>query len=164
MPIIEDVEFSHRLRRSGSTLSMDASILVRHVFEFTLVKSLRNAFRKSMYWTAYSMKNRDLLADSGTASVELKTNVVSFFAILLMVLVSLFLKQPYLLAGIPPVFVLNLFVSRNLLAALGQTKGYLFLLSAALYYMAVYPLAVGAGSLAGMMKFYLGRGELQRVR
>jgi GT2 family glycosyltransferase len=164
MPIIEDVEFSHRLRRSGSTLSMDASILVRHVFEFTLVKSLRNAFRKSMYWTAYSMKNRDLLADSGTASVELKTNVVSFFAILLMVLVSLFLKQPYLLAGIPPVFVLNLFVSRNLFAALGQTKGYLFLLSAALYYMAVYPLAVGAGSLAGMMKFYLGRGELQRVR
>lgn len=164
MPIIEDVEFSHRLRRSGSTLRMDASILVRHVFEFTLLKSLRNAFRKSLYWTAYSLKNRDLLTDSGTASAELKTNVVSFFSVLLILLISLILKQPYLLAGAFPVFFLNLYVSRKLLAALGQAKGFSFLLPAALYYLAVYPLPIGAGSLAGMMKFFLGRGELQRVR
>jgi glycosyltransferase involved in cell wall biosynthesis len=164
MPIIEDVEVSHRLRRSGSSLKMDASILVRHIFGFTLLKSLKNAFRKSMYWTAYSLKNRDLLADSGTASVELKVNVFSFFSVLFIVLLSFFLRRPYLLAGVPPIFVLNLYTSRRLLIALGQAKGLSFLLPAALYYMAVYPLPVGAGSLAGMMKFYLGRGILRRVR
>jgi hypothetical protein len=37
-------------------------------------------------------------------------------------------------------------------------------LPAALYYVAVYPLPVGAGSLAGMVKFYLGGGKLPQVR
>ncbi len=164
MPIIEDVEFSHRLRRSGSTLRMDASILVRHVFGFTFLKSLRNAFRKSMYWTAYSLKNRDLLTDSGTASVELKANVLSFFSVLLLLLLFLVLGRPPLLACVPAVLAMNLYVSRRFFASLGRAKGLSFLLPAALYYMAVYPLPIGAGSLAGMMKFYLGRGELGRLR
>ena len=164
MPIIEDVEFSHRLRRSGTALRMDASILVRHIFGFTLLKSLRNAFRKSMYWTAYSLKNRDLLTDSGTASVELKANVLSFFSVLLVLLLFLVLRRPYLLAFVPAVLALNLYLSRRFLASLGQAKGLSFLLPAALYYVAVYPLPIGAGSLAGMAKFYLGRGELGRLR
>ena len=79
LPILEDVEFSHRLRRTGFKLTMNPEILVRHIFNFTLIKSLKNAFRKSLYWTIYSLKNKDLLTDSGTASIELKFNVASFF-------------------------------------------------------------------------------------
>ena len=79
LPILEDVEFSHRLRKMGYKLTMNSEILVRHIFNFTLIKSMKNAFRKSMYWTIYSLKNKDLLTDSGTASIELKFNVASFF-------------------------------------------------------------------------------------
>ncbi len=78
MPIIEDIEFSHRLRRAGCRLVMNPDIQVRHIFNFTLLKSLRNAVRKSMYWNMYSLGNKDVFKDSGSASVELKTNVASF--------------------------------------------------------------------------------------
>jgi GT2 family glycosyltransferase len=164
MPIIEDVEFSHRLRRSGSTLTMNPAILVRHFFDFTLVKSLRNAFRKSMYWTAYSLKNRDLLNDSGTASKELKINVVSYFLIALILLLSISLHSTALLLCAPPVIGLNVYVNRNFFSALKDTKGPSFAFLSALYYLFVYPLPVGGGSMAGMLKYSFRLGRIKEIR
>jgi GT2 family glycosyltransferase len=154
LPIIEDVEFSHRLRRSGYKLLMDPDILVRHIFNFTLRKSLRNAYRKSHYWIMYSLSNRDLLSDSGTASKELKVNVLSYFLIILSLLLypvfldSSFLIFPLLLS------IFNLFMNKNLLRAFYHAKGFFFALQASLYYTLIYPLAVGAGSFTGMIQYY----------
>jgi glycosyltransferase involved in cell wall biosynthesis len=159
MPIIEDVEFSHRLKKTGIKLAMDPAILVRHIFNFTLIASLRNAFRKSRYWTAYSLKNRDLLTDSGTASLELKTNVVSLFLGLVFVLLSIAFRNSLLLIPAVLLFLLNITVNRNLFAAFYRARGLSFALCAAFYYMLVYPVAVGAGSLAGMINYYLSPGE-----
>jgi glycosyltransferase involved in cell wall biosynthesis len=159
MPIIEDVEFSHRLKRTGIKLAMDPSILVRHIFNFTLLTSLRNAFRKSRYWTAYSLKNRDLLNDSGTASVELKTNVVSLFVGLAFILLAIAFRNGMFLFPAVLLFLLNISVNRNLFAAFYRAGGLTFALCAAFYYMLVYPVAVGAGSLAGMANYYLSPGE-----
>jgi GT2 family glycosyltransferase len=164
MPIIEDVEFSHRLRRSGSALEMNPSILVSHFFDFTLMKSLRNAFRKSKYWTAYSLKNRDLFSDSGTASKELKTNVASYFLVFLILMFSLFLHKPALLSCALPVLGFNVYINRNFFSALRETKGLSFALLSALYYMIVYPLPVGAGSMAGVIKYSLRLGRIQEMR
>ena len=88
LPIIEDVEFSHRLRKMGVRLEMHPEILVQHIFNFTFLKSMKNAFKKSKYWTAYSLGNKDMLSVSGTASVELKTNVSVLFLNALLVPVS----------------------------------------------------------------------------
>ncbi len=159
MPIIEDVEFSHRLRRSGVRLAMDPAILVRHIFYFTLLKSLKNAFRKSKYWTAYSLKNRDLFRDSGTASVELKTNVVSLFLGVVFVALSAAFRAAPLLIPAVLLFLLNVSVNRSLFTAFYRAGGLSFALRAALYYMFVYPVAVGAGSLAGMANYYLSQGD-----
>ncbi len=164
MPIIEDVEFSHRLRRSGSALRMDPSILVSHFFDFTLAKSIRNAFRKSMYWTAYSLKNRDLLSDSGTASKELKTNVAAYFSLLFICAISLFFQRPAIIWGILPVLGLNACINRNFLSELHKTKGPAFAFLSGLYYLLVYPLPVGAGSVAGMIKYSLHLGRLEGMR
>ena len=164
MPIIEDVEFSHRLRRSGSALRMDPSILVSHFFDFTFMKSLRNAFRKSMYWTAYSLKNRDLLNDSGTASKELKTNVAAYFSLFLICALSLFFQKPALLACALPVLGINAYINRNFFSALSETKGIHFALLAALYYLLIYPLPVWAGSMSGAIKYSLRLGQIQGMR
>ncbi len=164
MPIIEDVEFSHRLRRSGSALRMDPSILVSHFFYFTFVKSLRNAFRKSMYWTAYSLKNRDLLSDSGTASKELKTNVAAFFSFLFICALSIIFQRPLILWGALPVLCLNTFINRNFFSELHKTKGAFFAFLSVLYYLLVYPLPVGAGSIAGVIKYSLRLGRLEGMR
>jgi len=159
LPILEDVEFSHRLRRSGVKLEMNPEIVVRHIFNFTLKRSLRNAFRKTKYWTIYSLGNRDLLKDSGTASRPLKVNVLSFFLSALLVLLSP--ANAAFLWAIPFICAFNLFLNRSFILSLYETKGGLFTLLATFYYTAVYPMAIGAGSVAGLMIYSPGAGQKQ---
>ncbi|MCL4475885.1 MAG: glycosyltransferase [Nitrospirae bacterium] len=154
LPILEDVEFSHRLRRSGSGLIMDPLILVRHIFNFTLMKSLGNAFRKSMFWTEYSLKNRDVFADSGTASRELKVNVASFFLSALLLFLAYLSGKVLFLFLFPFITSLNLFSSRGLIRAFHQTKGFHFAVAATMFYTMLYPMAVGAGAFAGVWRYF----------
>ncbi|HAM50398.1 MAG TPA: hypothetical protein DCP92_06760 [Nitrospiraceae bacterium] len=153
LPILEDVEFSHRLHKSGFRLVMDPRILVQHIFQFTIVKSLRNAFRKSMFWTFYSLKNRGLLADSGTASIGLKINGISFCFGILSLLMFFHSKGTTPLLVIPLAFMLNIIVNRGLLLAFLRTKGFFFTLVGTAYYVAVYPLPVLAGAVTGFIQY-----------
>ncbi len=158
MPILEDVEFSHRLRRSGCRLAMNPGILVRHLFNFDLGKSLGNAFRKSLYWTIYSLANRDLLRDSGTASVELKTAVFAWLLHAFLVLLWLATGRTAWLFPIPPVCAASLYINRKFLALLFDARGISFGLRAALYYSLLYPVAVGIGGMIGLLKYLSGYG------
>lgn len=155
-PILEDVEFSHRLRRSGVTLKMEPGFQVQHIFNYSLLDSWRNAIRKSRYWIQYSLNNRDLFTDSGTASLELKFNVSAFYLSLVLLLVPLAghtstLPAVVLLASI------NLFLSRGLLKAFYVTNGPVSGIGSILYYLAVYPIPIGIGSLAGLAGFMRSR-------
>jgi len=154
LPILEDVEFSHRLRQAGYSLIMNPAIQVQHIFNFSLYRSLRNAIRKSMYWTMYSIKNRDVLVNSGTASVGLKINVAAWFTVALLLLVFLLTGNSTLIILIPLIFAMNLFVSKGLLVAFYRTKGLLFALTATSYYLLLYPAAVGIGALAGLARYF----------
>ena len=156
LPILEDVEFSHRLTRAGVRLLMNPDLLVKHIFNFTLRKSMKNAFRKSMYWTAYSMRNRDLFSNSGAASHELKSNVLSVFLCLLLLLAGV----PML---IPVIFGVNIYVNRKLFEAMREAGGIPFLIKAIIYYTSLYAFAVGAGALWGAMGL-LKRGSFRMVR
>ena len=153
LPILEDVEFSHRLRRQGQRLVMNPAILARHVFNYSAAHSLRNAFRKSMYWTLYSLRQRDLLADSGTASLGLKANVVAYAASLSLLALALFTGEPLWAAAAAAALGLNLYANRGLLAAFHRARGLPFALAAGLYYLLVYPLPVGAGATAGLLRY-----------
>lgn len=155
LPILEDVEFSHRLRRAGRRLVMDPAIQVRHTFNFTLCGSLRNAFRKARYWTQYSLANKDLLADSGTASRELKVNVLScFFCLAALGLWLITLKASFL-SPLPMVVGVNLLINRQLIKAWYETRGTVFAFLASSYYTTFYAVAVGAGALRGLMEYFL---------
>ncbi len=171
LPIIEDVEFSHRLRRAGYGLRMDPRILVRHVFNYDLGRSLANAYRKSRYWTLYSLGNRDLMADSGTASRELKINVAAWGVSVLLVLLGLLLwgagSEPAmseagasspvaLLVTALVVQIANLLEQRQLLAAFARSGGPLFAVAAGLYYTLLYPLPVGLGAVRGVLAYLAG--------
>ena len=46
LPIIEDVDFSHRLRRTGHRLIMNPEIQVRHLFDFSLLRVGLQWFQK----------------------------------------------------------------------------------------------------------------------
>lgn len=152
LPIIEDVELSHRLRTSGCRLVMEPRIEVEHIFNFSLTGSLRNAVRKTEYWTMYSLNNRDLFADSGCASKELKINVASFS-------LGVFSAAGWIISPgplFPVLFALSVLfnagVNRGLFRAFFQTGGVLFGCLASLYYMCVYPLPVGIGTLKGFIR------------
>jgi len=150
MPILEDVEFSHRLKQNGIKMRMDADILVRHIFHFSLVKSMRNGIRKSKYWSIYSIKNRDLFADSGTASQEFKFNVISCFIVLLLIVMAILLKSWSLALTALLLFGSNLYLNRNLVRVFFAIRGPLFAIQAVFYYTLVYPFAVGLGVCSGI--------------
>jgi glycosyltransferase involved in cell wall biosynthesis len=152
MPILEDVEFSHRLRRMGVLLRMRPALQVEHIFNFNLWGSLKNAFRKSFYWTMYSLKNRDLFKDSGTASFELKTDVVSWLLCASLFVLSLISGEAGFLAAILVVCGINLIINRKFIGSIIRATGPGFTLGAVLYYTALYPLAVAAGGFLGTLR------------
>lgn len=156
MPILEDVEYSHRLRHQGFTLRMSPRILVRHIFLFSLARSLKNAHRKSRHWFRYSLKNKDVLADSGTASAELKFNVAAWVVVAALLVIGHLLQEPLLLLPLPVVICINLYVSRNLFRHFQTHIGKMFAVKAALYYILLYPLAISAGIANGLLDHLLG--------
>lgn len=162
LPVAEDVEFSHRLRRDGYRIVMEPRLLVRHMFRFSLYRSLRNAAFKAMHWTRYSIRNRDILADSGTASTELKANVLLCLTDLAFLLGYAVLGERLLLYAAALAFAGSLLAGRGLIAAFFRTGGPAFGSAAMLYYLSLYPLAVGAGAFAGVVRYFVpgspGRG------
>jgi len=153
MPILEDVEFSHRLLRKGITLAMDAALQVQHIFRFTMKKSLGNAYRKTKYWICYSLANRDLLADSGTASLELKVSGFAWLASAFVVLCGIISGNMFFLLPLPVLLGVAAFVNRKLFSLFHKTGGCSFAVRAKLYYTLVYPAAVWAGTVAGLVEF-----------
>lgn len=157
MPILEDVAFSHGLRRAGRKLIMEPRLVVEHIFNYSLSGSIRNAFRKAKYWTAYSLTNNDIFSDSGTASLELKATTLSCFAIWIFLVAGHFIQRHGFLYASLAVFCVNAVFNRKLLAAFCETRGLSFTILAALYYTMLYPVAVGAGAASGMMMYVSGK-------
>lgn len=148
-PILEDVEFSHRLRRQGCRLVMDPAIQVQHIFAFSLAGSLRNALVKSRHWTDYSLGNCDLLADSGTASLGLKANVLLMAGSALLLSAALFTGATALPLAAAVLLGLDLTLNRGLILAFRRAQGAGFAFMATLYYLLLFPLAVAAGAALG---------------
>ena len=155
LPILEDVEFSHRMHRSGKQLRIEPRIQVQHIFNYSLFDSMRNAMRKTRYWVLYSLHNRDLLSDSGTASHELKVNVGCFYLSILLVYALSGLNMSAALFGLCLIMGTNIAMNRKLFRAFYNANGSLFTIGASLYYLVGYPLPIGAGALAGVAH-YLG--------
>lgn len=154
LPILEDVEFSHRSRRNGYKLVINPIIQVRHIFNYSLLVSLYNGFRKARYWTIYSIHNRDLLADSGTASRALKLNVAAVFVSGLVILLMIITGETRLSVILLLLITINFVVNNGLLRAFYEAGGARFSIAASAYYLLLYPLAVGAGGLAGVVSYY----------
>jgi len=153
LPILEDVDFSHRLRSSGYRLIMGPGIQVRHLFDYSLLGSVSNGFIKSKYWAIYSIHNRDLLADSGTASRALKLDVAALFGSLLAALLVLNTGNAWFSVIIAVLMALNITVNRDLLRGFYRARGMVFAFAASAYYFLVYPLVVCAGGLTGVLSY-----------
>ncbi|MBI5869578.1 MAG: glycosyltransferase [Actinobacteria bacterium] len=158
---VEDVELSHRLIKAGYQLSMPRDIQVQHMFRFSLKKSVKNAVKKSKYWTMYSLHNRDVTKDSGAASYELKVNVGTQVINLVLVVIAIATSSWYPLVGAAFLYGINTAMSYNLLRLIQKEKGWMFLLKAMAYYQLVYPYIVAYGSFMGIMK-YLWEVKLTR--
>lgn len=164
LPIVEDVEFSHRVRESGCFLTMGAGVEVAHFFAFDLGKSLKNAFRKSFWWTCYSLSNGDLLADSGTASRGLKLSVFTQ-AICVFALAAAFrLSSPWPLMGAGPALAISVAANAGLFREYFIHGGGIFGFSAVAYYLGPFAFAVGAGAITGAARTFLSGFGKQSVR
>jgi len=162
---VEDVELCHRLRRAGCELAMNPDFRVKHIFRFSLRRSLGNAIKKARTWTRYSMANRDLFADSGAASLELKANVASLLAQGVLVASSVASGAAWPMALALPLLALDLAVNRRLVAAWLRARGVSFCVLATLYYTTLYAVAVAVGAALGAAQHLgstLGRARWAR--
>ncbi len=157
---IEDVEFSHRMRRAGYRLVMNPDILVTHRFNFNLVRSFMNALGRSRRWTFYSLKNGDLLTDSGAAAIELKYNVFSWAVCACIALAGHFLGAGISVPVICALFAVNFYINRSVIAAFFRLEGANpFFLWAVAYYFLVYPIPVGTGGFIALLQYISGFGR-----
>jgi GT2 family glycosyltransferase len=162
LPILEDVEFCHRLRRVGFRLTMDPDLRVQHIFNFSLLRSLRNAARKTHYWIVYSLENRDLFVDSGTASIELKINGIAWLGTVLLGALSFATGQEGFLMPAALLWAVDIVVNRHLFKAFYKAGGVLFGFLGGMYYMAVYPAAIWVGAFRGVAQ-YMTRNTRQQT-
>jgi GT2 family glycosyltransferase len=160
---VEDVELSHRLRHAGCELAMCPELRVQHVFRFSLRRSLANAIKKARYWTAYSIQNRDLLADSGTASRALKANVALGAVQASLLAAAVAAASPWPVAVAVPLLTLDLWLCRGLVAAWLGAGGPRFAALATLYWATLYAAAVGAGAAAGAVQWAWNRRRTGRI-
>lgn len=150
LPILEDVEFCHRLRRDGYRLRMNPLVLVRHSFGFGFSGSLRNAVRKVRFWARYSLRNRDLFADSGTASRGLKAAGALAGLCWVSLAAAAFLRLPALLLPLPPLVLASIAANGGLVRAFHAAQGPLFATIATAYLVLVYPMAIAVGAAQGL--------------
>ena len=108
-----------------------------------------NAYRKARYWTCYSLGAGDLLADSGTASHELKLDVGAWCLSAALLLAAMAGAGPAGVAAAAMMQAAGVYANRRLLDAFRRARGVGFATAAALYYHLVYPAAVLAGALSG---------------
>jgi glycosyltransferase involved in cell wall biosynthesis len=155
LPLLEDVELSHRLRRAGYRLMLDPGFQVQHIFNYSLKKSFRNAIRKTKYWILYSLQNRDLFADSGTASTEMKANGASWLLTGVLTVLSLVSGESGMLMPLPLVWTINVVVNRNLFRAFYNAEGAYFFAGAVFYYTLLYPAAVWTGAFQGLIQYLM---------
>lgn len=158
---VEDVELSHRLLEAGYRLCRPREILVQHMFRFNLTRSVKNAIKKSKYWTMYSLYKGDVLSDSGAASYELKVNVFSQCLNLALVATAAMTGSWWLLVPVALLYALNIAVSFRLLSLFQRERGWWFMLKAMGYYQFLYSFIVAYGSAMGVLK-YIREVKLQK--
>lgn len=151
LPILEDVEFCHRLRRAGYRLRVDPLVLVRHNFGFGFSGSLRNAARKVRYWSRYSLRNRDLLVDSGTASRGLKAAAALAGLCWISLATAAGLRLPALLLPVPLFVIGAIAANGGLVRAFHAAGGPLFAAAATGYLVLIYPGAIAVGAAQGLL-------------
>lgn len=151
---VEDVELSHRMLAAGRQIGRPHGIEVQHVFGFGLKKSVKNAIKKSKYWTMYSLNHKDVTKDSGAASYELKINVLTQSLNVLLTAAALATRMWWLLVPAILLYALNVAASFRLFRLIEQERGWWFLARAMAYYQFVYPFVVAYGAFLGMLKYF----------
>jgi glycosyltransferase involved in cell wall biosynthesis len=157
LPILEDVEFSHRLKTRGVKLRMEPGLLVEHIFNFDLESSVKNAYRKTRYWVMYSLKNKDLLSDSGTASFELKANTALWGVYTALLAAYPITGNSVFMRDAAMFYVINLFVNIRFLSALFKVGGPAFFIRALIYYTVLYPAPIALGGITGVIEYFKTR-------
>jgi len=145
----QDVLFSHRLRRHGYRLVMDAELQVRHIFYFTAKHSLHNAFWKSRAWTRVALGERSLHRDSGSASSEMKA--AAFFLAGAVVAVGLIPFVKKAIAAVVVLLVASVIANGRLYSFVAKHRGLRFTIRAVLLY-SLQLFAVLGGGVAGLLQ------------
>mgnify|MGYP003344011689 FL=1 len=113
---------------------------------------MKNAYRKSRWCTRYHLQNKDAFADSGTASLELKSNVALWgIQVLAWALFLSTGSAGFAWAALAAIALSLAFSRKLILAFFTAGAGPVFGFGCLLYYLFGYPIPVAVGSCRGLV-------------
>ena len=128
--------------------------MARHVFNWSVARSLAQRLPQILYWTpVLELRQRRLsptLRHRVARTQCERRRLCTPAALLALALVT---GEPLWAAVAPQCSGLSLYANRGLLAAFHHARGLPFALAAGLYYLLVYPLPVGAGATASLLRY-----------
>jgi glycosyltransferase involved in cell wall biosynthesis len=152
----EDVEFTQRMKKQYGNLKIYSTLTVKHIFNFNLYSSLENAFKKSYGWARISLETtKDLAADSGVGSVEIKVTVGLLAILLLLGCFSVWNSFLLLFCGV--LFMSMLLINRPFLTFVFKKRGFVFGIASLFYYVFPYSFFVGLGGSFAIVEYFFKR-------
>ncbi len=142
---------------------MDSKLQVMHYFGFNFIRSIKNAFRKSLYWSIYSLSNKDLFSDSGTAAIEFKLTGLILILIYFILLIFVFVKKSFLLILLVLLLSIILLINKELIKKFCK-KGLIFTFKAVSYYIFIYTLVALIGGISGLLLFLVNKEIKETMR
>jgi len=103
------------------------------------------------YWTRYSLRNRDLFADSGTASRGVKAAGALAGLSWVSLAAAASLRLPALLPLLPLFALASIAANSGLVRSFHAAGGGLFAAAATGYLVLVYPAAIAVGAAQGLL-------------
>jgi len=140
---------------------MNPAIQVQHIFNYSLLRSLRNAFTNRSTGLAMPLETVTCWRIPAPPRWDLSFNVCIQLFNGLMLAGYLLNGKPEFLVLLSVALAFNLFVNRGLLLAFRRAEGLGFAVRAALYYLLLYPVAVAAGAGAGLMLYFHSPGQFR---
>jgi len=153
-PSIEDIELGYRLKEAGYKISLLKDLKVKHLKYWGPLSLLRaDLFYRAIPWTSLILKEGKFLDDLNL-KISNRISVASIFILIITLATSLYMPWLMLIAFF--IFMLLLFLNRDLYMFFNKKRDFVFMLKTIPWHW-LYFFYSGLGFLIGFTDYYVKR-------
>jgi GT2 family glycosyltransferase len=151
---IEDIALGYRLKKAGYRIKLLKNLRVKHLKHWGLLSLIKaDFFYRALPWTRLILKERKFLNDLNL-KISYRISVASIYLLILSLLGSFY--KPWFLLIVFSLFMLLLFLNRDLYLFFIKKRGFFFMLKTIPWHW-FYFFYSGLGFMIGSADYYLKR-------